>query len=60
MNTTGRYFMCCEHCVDDPVYHRDEPANSHTVNCGYLRACPAGDRITPYDPYDPPTGQDGS
>lgn len=44
------HYMCCEHCVQDPTYHADEPANSHTVPCG-PPTCSAGDRVTPYDPY---------
>jgi hypothetical protein len=44
-------YRCCEHCVDDPSYHEDEPPDSHTVSCstGPLSRCEQGDQRVPFD-----------
>lgn len=51
---TERVHPCCKHCTEDPEYHAENPAHSHTVRCdrcgdyaeGYaagLAAAPAAD-----------------
>jgi hypothetical protein len=26
-------YPCCKHCVDDPIFHEDNPPDSHTIGC---------------------------
>ncbi|MDF2899685.1 MAG: hypothetical protein K0Q46_6471 [Rhodococcus erythropolis] len=43
-------YRCCEHCIDDPIYHADEPADSHTTSCSISgRGCPVGDQRIQFD-----------
>lgn len=29
----GRKHPCCKHCVDDPIFHAENPPHSHEVRC---------------------------
>jgi hypothetical protein len=47
-------YKCCDHCVADPAYHKDNPPDSHDVTCStdpVRRPCGSGgDTYVPAHP----------